>query len=230
MKYPAGRLATQWHLVGLAFTVAVFVQPAQSAPAQPLQEIEWSKPQRLSGLTAEATEATMVADSRGYVHALWIEYEPEGERSTIQYAEFNGSEWTIPNDIYVSPFGNRVRGLSAFVDDWDQLHIAWIEGNSGPLFYSVAQIGDAASARNWSLPMRLDLPALYAELAVDSAGNVHLAYANFYGDEEYEEATGIYHVQSTDRGVSWSAPIQIDSTIGFWYRWRRKSSRGVVIH
>lgn len=65
MKYPAGRLATQWHLVGLAFTVAVFVQPAQSAPAQPLQEIEWSKPQRLSGLTAEAPEATMVADSRG---------------------------------------------------------------------------------------------------------------------------------------------------------------------
>ena len=61
--------------------------------------------------------------------------------------------------------------------------------------------------------MRLDLPALYAELAVDSAGNVHLAYANFYGDEEYEEATGIYHVQSTDRGVSWSAPIQLDADI-----------------
>src|SRR5687768_15203521 len=83
----------------------------------------WSEPFRLSSDAGIASEASLVADKYGYVHAFWTESLFDGQHTIIQYARFDGGTWSAPNDIYLT--NDYVAHLSPVVDQHGTLHIIW---------------------------------------------------------------------------------------------------------
>ena len=165
----------------------------------------WSEPYRLSSEAGKASEGYCVADGYGYVHCLWTEILFEDSRTIIQYARFDGETWSGPNDVYVT--GAAIGNVSPVVDQQGILHIVWVEGLSGPAFYTHAPANDALSARSWAPPLQIDIPANTLHLQVDSKGVLHILYIN------RTDAPGIYHVASEDQGKTWSEITWLDPDI-----------------
>ena len=175
----------------------------------PSEESEWSELKQLSSLEGEATRASMMADEFGYVHAVWAE---DGffdhDRSVIQYARFNGEDWTDPVTVYATWPKSLITQLSSSVDKQGTLHLVWAEGISGPLFYSSVAMADAFSAETWRDPITIDVDAFVPKMVVDSNGVVHVLYSDFYGEQP-----GIYYTRTENRGKWWSYPERIDPDI-----------------
>jgi hypothetical protein len=167
---------------------------------------QWSPPYRLSSGEGSASEASLIADQYGYVHVFWTE-ELDDNRAIIQYARFDGNIWTTPNDIHITKEFSPVDDISSFVDQQGTLHLLWVQGLNGAIFYSRTQANNATSANNWLKPIRTGILAKRAELKVDSKGVFHVLYARFGEDP------GVYYVRSEDQGVTWSEPIWLDPDI-----------------
>jgi len=191
---------------GIALLVILILSMFRIAPAQAqIQGGEWSEPYRLSSEFGKASEGYLVADQYGYVHCFWIEELFADQRRVIKYARFDGSTWTNPNDIYLTGLG--ITNVSPFVDPQGTLHIAWAEGLYGPIFYTHAPADNALSAQNWAEPLRIDIPAKMLQLRVDSKGLLHIIYIT------QGEDSGVYYIQSLDKGATWSTPVWLDPDI-----------------
>lgn len=149
----------------------------------------------------------MVSDQYGNVHVFWSETGPDGYLG-IQYSRFDGETWSLPNDIIASSNDGMIVFLSPFVDKEGILHLIWTESNVGPIQYSKAPAHNAGSAQAWSKPIRIDASAFWGKLLVDSQGDMHILYSDFYGD-----APGVYYIRSDNEGDSWSSPLWLDADI-----------------
>lgn len=175
-----------------------------SAQAQ-VQGGGWSEPYRLSSEAGKASEGYLIADQYGYVHSFWTETLFEDQRSIIQYARFDGATWSPSNAIFVT--GVVIGNISAVVDQQGTMHMVWVEGLNGPLYYTQAPAHNALSAQNWAQPLQIDIPAGIVRLRVDSKGIIHILYVN-RGEEP-----GVYYVRSEDQGKRWSEPAWLDPDI-----------------
>ncbi len=177
------------------------------------EDSRWQGPRLLSnpGVT-EAGQGLMVADDYGFLHVFWTETDPVDSFHTLNYARFDGEIWSDPIDIRAKPADINIPWYAPAVDHNGRLHILWTETNTGPIFYSTAPVNDALSARNWSRPIPINVPAYQMKMQIDSKGNLHIVYLNFYGQEP-----GIYYIRSTDGGETWSTPLWIDPDIRLNY-------------
>lgn len=208
MKIVIKKRFWRWLLMGTA-VLAAFLVLTSSSQAQVLDN-RWRDPRLLStpgvGITSAAE---MVTDAYGRLHVFWREEDPDDAINTIQYALFDGDEWSDPIDIFVAPPQLRIESISAAIDDAGVIHLIWNEGNEGPVYYSRASVQDAQSARAWSERVVLTgVNAFSQQLQVDSRGVLHVVFINFFGDEP-----GVYYIRSFDGGESWSSPYWIDPDI-----------------
>jgi len=164
----------------------------------------WSAPYRLSSEAGRASEGSCAADLYGYVHCFWAETLFEDQRTTIQYARFDGAAWSTPNEIYVAD-GGAAR-LSTSVDQNGQLYLAWVEGFLGPAYYSHAPAHDALSAQDWAPPAQVDIPARELRMRIDAGGVLHILYIP-------AEDPGVFYMRSVDQGNTWSEPAWLDPDI-----------------
>ena len=187
-----------------------FLTLATGAGIQEYKQLEsdWSEPRQLSSAEAEASEAYMTADGAGYLHIFWVENGFDHERSLIQYSRFDGVDWTTPIDIYASWPGKKIGSVSPTVDAQGMIHLVWSEGNSGPLYYSRASIYDAYSAKGWTEPVEISVPAKQVSIKVDADQVLHVIYTDVFG-----ESPGIYYTRSANAGRSWSSAVQLDPDI-----------------
>ena len=175
------------------------------------EQAGWSAPYRLSSIEGNASEGFMVGDKYGYVHVFWIETDLPDGRSVIKYARFDNGIWSDPFDIYATqPNGIPIGFLSPAIDNQGILHIAFAGANNGPVYYIHAPAYNALSAHNWTNPIRIDVPADWVRLQVDSKGFLHIVYS-----VTNNEQAGIYYVRSEDQGQTWSDPYKIDPDIPF---------------
>jgi hypothetical protein len=165
----------------------------------------WSQPYRLSSDAGKASEAALVADPYGYVHCFWTETLFESQDVAIQYARFDGGTWSAPNDIYITSRG--IQNLAPAVDQQGTLHVVWTESITGPAYYTHVPASEALSAQNWAQPIRIDIPAGIVRFQVDSKGVFHILYIN------RSDELGVYYVNSTDQGQTWSEPVWLDPDI-----------------
>ena len=192
--------------IGIALAAVSFLSLFWIVLAQAqVQGEEWSEPYRLSSEEGKASEGYLVADQYGYVHCFWTETLFEDQQSIIQYARFDGETWSTANDIYMTGVG--IANVSPVVDQQGMLHIAWAEGLNGPAYYTHGPANNALSARNWTQPVQIDIPARTLHLRVDSRGVLHIVYIN------QMEASGVYYVRSEDQGKTWSGPAWLDPDI-----------------
>ena len=210
MKFNSVGLASIRKLTIILCLVA-FVLLFLAALAQAQEQGGWSPPHRLSSQEGNASEGFMISDQFGYVHVFWIENDLPDKRSIIQYARFDGKSWSTPVDIYTTggaPGADTIGFVSPAVDQQGLLHLIWVEGNSGPVYYSNAPAYDALSAQQWLSPRRITIPAYRVRLAVDSKNWLHILYSDFYGDEP-----GVYYIRSEDEGETWTDPTWLDPDI-----------------
>ena len=189
-------------LLAVSLLSIFWIAPAQAQ----VQDGGWSEPYRLSSEAGKASEAYLAADQYGYVHCFWTETLFVNGRWVIKYARFDGATWSKPNDIYVTNI--EIRNVAPFVDQQGILHIAWGEGLVGPAYYTYAPANNALSAQNWAKPIQINVPARVVFLRVDSRGVVHILYI-----DQTEEAAGVYHIRSEDKGITWSEPVWLDPDI-----------------
>jgi hypothetical protein len=166
---------------------------------------EWSSPYQLSTVGATASEGRLTIDDYGFVHVFWTETSQEESGTSIQYSRFDGATWSTPIAVYVAQ--REIGNVSSVVDQQGILHIGWTQGLNGPAYFASAPAGNALSARNWSEPVRVELPANRLILRVDGQGILHVLYIN------RDAEPGIYYVRSDDHGVTWTEPIWLDPDI-----------------
>ncbi len=169
----------------------------------------WSRPLRLSSEDKIATEASMVTDQYGFVHAFWVESGYADNQSVIQYARFDGETWSGPVDIYLAQPFELLNSLSPAVDEKGTLYLVWAVGfRTGPAFSMQAPVRDALSAQNWSKPKRIDIPAHLIKLEIDLEGTLHILYSKYQIPD-----AGVYYLYSKDQGQTWSIPRWLDPDI-----------------
>jgi hypothetical protein len=193
-------------LIGALIPAALFLclVLADSSAGQ-LLESDWSNPYRLSSQDASAGQPYILSDQYGLIHTFWIETSTEDERATIFYSNFNGTTWASPIDIYASQPGSPILYASIDVDDTGFLHLAWTEGENGPVYYTTAPAYNALSARYWQQPARLDLSSPLFELQIDGAGVFHLIYV-----QPASKGSGLYYKRSEDKGITWQNQRRLD--------------------
>lgn len=167
----------------------------------------WTSPIRLSTGKGNATEASLVEDSYGYVHAFWAE-TPDGGDPLIQYARYDGRNWTTPVDILAGDSLGIVQNISVAIAPDNTIHLVWSAGQTGPVFHIQAPAHDALSAQSWTEPFRIPVPAGFVALQVDAHDVLHLLYVRGIGAD-----VGVFYTRSEDQGISWSAPVWLDPDI-----------------
>ncbi len=200
----------------LVFAAALLALSWALAAAQK-QDSRWAGPFRLSTQEGDVQGdgAVLQSDPFGNVHAFWVETgQTPDDNFLLMYARFDGENWSAPVDIFVGPPAIPFDGFLGppVIDPRGRLHLVFTVSKTGPIVYLTAPATDALSARRWTRAAQFQASALKARMAADSAGILHLAYADFFGSDP-----GIYYVQSADGGASWSSPAWLDSDIPAGY-------------
>ena len=150
----------------------------------------------------------IASDSNGGLHAVWgeelSEDNPAQASDTILYAHWDGTSWSSPIAILVSPRGNLALRPAIAADNGGSLHVVWL-GDS-ELYHSRAPISDAGSFQSWTPPVVVvesDRSIWTADVTADQRGTLHVAYARWGAERD------VYYTHSSDGGYTWMEPINV---------------------
>jgi hypothetical protein len=92
----------------------------------------------------------------------------------------------------------------------DRIHLVFVGGWGGQLYYSSADLNDAGYSRAWEKPVIIsqDITSIGSpNIMQDIQGNLHVIYHSDNGKNQ-----GIFHSTSSNLGVSWSTPGLVPGT------------------
>jgi hypothetical protein len=171
--------------------------------------VTWEKAIMLSDPTVDSWPPSVTTDAAGNVHVIWSQSMdpnlPAGEGDTIYYTRFNGTQWTKPTDILVSPVDYTQWPDITYTPD-GMVHVIWgTSGQNSRLMYAHAPACCAEDVRQWSVPKIIYMPILESAVIVGDAQNrLHIAYAS-------QETNNIYYQRSDDGGNTWNPPVILPS-------------------
>lgn len=199
-------------LIGLA--VVLFLSSAINPIALSAQSaLRWSPAQRIRGFANDSDPPYLVADQNRTVHAFnsqWV-----GGDLAVLYSQWSpGKNWTTPVDILLSPKARQATVQGVFLDPKGILHLIFFGGTEfdADIYYTEAPAASAANAGSWSPPKSIGTYAgklISASLVGDNQGNLFVVYSG------NRDGNGLYSVQSSDGGNTWSNATTIfltDST------------------
>jgi len=157
------------------------------------------------------------SDDMGYIHAVWVQ-STTGRVipavAKIEYARWDGRQWSKPTLVVSSSNGIPVQ-LSLNVDSQGRLLLTWVNSSTGDLTFTWAKSDKAILTSEWAGPRILPSPSRIntsPNLLADETGRIVVVYA-----VPINEDRGIYVVQSTDSGNSWSLPrLAFDAVSAGW--------------
>ena len=198
---------------------------------------KWSNFINISNTPTSSTYPCIVADKAGNVHVLWSEdvegevrnllnnpdgtpaFDINGNRinyltqsgNTLYYTRWDGEKWVDPVDVQIIPTG-ILEYPAADIDGDGTLHVIWVQTvtERASLYYSHVPVGEAEMARKWEKPIVLADQVLFsyypADIKIDSTGIIHIIYS------QLGEDPGLYSIDSTNGGNSWSTPVRLYQT------------------
>jgi hypothetical protein len=186
----------------------------------------WSEPVILEDKGQRVIGIHSVADTAGNIHTIWVEVPTtqDGSKPFLQYARWDGTGWSKPETIIRNLDGTPLQ-LNMYLDPQGRLMLAWIDGSSGDVLFNWANLDQAERASGWVESVVLPSPSQMnssPDIVVDAAGRIIVAFA-----VPFNESRGIYMVQSTDNGATWSPYVQAFD--GVLPRWDRVDSPKVAI-
>jgi hypothetical protein len=177
----------------------------------------WSTAQDVVLVPQEIPFVSSVADQENNSHALWLQSaasETDSYEPSIQYARWNGEEWSNPTPV-ITGLNGLPGGLSLTIDNQQRLLLTWVNQDSGDLMFSWANSNQANIHSEWSPPVVLPSPSSVnnsPDILVDASNRIAIAYAVTVNEER-----GIYLVYSNDLGETWSSPIRVfDAVSAGW--------------
>jgi len=151
------------------------------------------------------------------VHLFWAE-RVFGEADAIpnvpdavMYAVWDGSTWSEPIDVFLTPqenFNRKIAAIRGVLDDQGNIHLIWM-GPDDTFFYSSAPANEANSAAAWRKPLKL------ADNQAGTQNSLDLTYEPphtlhlLYGRSEEDAPRSVVYIQSVDGGLTWSEPTEI---------------------
>jgi len=169
--------------------------------------LDWSEPKLLSNPEYSAGPPAIVADMAGNIHIIWAETPVDesqaGEGEALFYTRWDGTEWTAPIDVLVSPQGSTSGPELAITPD-GMLHATWFGSQKSEILHARAPACCADDPRNWSQPESLGSQVLLSTAMVaDDEGRLHVVYPTV--------DRAIIYRQSSDSGVTWPVWSEIPS-------------------
>jgi len=203
-----------FRLVRLLFASALFIVSITPSPALAQSTGDpWAEPVNLSH-SGIAQNPGFVIDSEGVGHVIW-----QDDLSNFVYTGFDGNQWSAPettnlnslfrltlpgesrgpqSTIYTGPNPVFVAGPGQFTSGF------WISPR-GELFTSKVRNQDFEHVAAWYSARSITPQAASFAVAVDAAGELHLAYVRTISDPQ--RPAGIYYTRSKDGGSNWSVPV-----------------------
>jgi len=193
--------------------------PVLASPWQ--QDGPWDIPANLSNTKSRSAFPDIAVDGAGHIHVVWSEHfgTHTGWGDAIFYTMWDGTSWSTPNDILMSPSGRSSHLPAITVDQRGLIHIVWTDTVS--VFYSHAWVQDAPwRANSWSSPRVLGSGgAQWPDIAVDDHGDVHAVWAGnpaeeleLIGENCVSGCPEIYDARSTDGGQTWLPVINVSTS------------------
>jgi hypothetical protein len=179
----------------------------------------WGLEKNITIVPQKIESVSSVTDATGNAHVLWIETAPSEtdlDEPKVIYTRWNGSEWSKPTPVITQSGGLPVHPTLA-IDNQQRLFLSWVNKDTGDILFSSVNSEVAHIPREWMSPAILPSPSRlndFPSMVVDAGGRIVVAYA-----VTINENRGIYLTQSTDQGVTWSAPQRaFDAVTAGWDR------------
>jgi hypothetical protein len=175
--------------------ITIFIWPAVMSNQQSL--VDWSVPTKIFEIEFESEaiyEPSVLADSTGRVHILWRVVGLESK--FLYYSSGSDGQFSEPVDVMVNVSNN----FTAAIDDYDDIHLVWDDGNA--LYYTWVPAAQAGSARAWAKPQVISAAFMRSHIVTGSAGRLHIAMAG-------PDGTAVLYLVSEDNGNTWSAPVHV---------------------
>ncbi|MCI0395256.1 MAG: exo-alpha-sialidase [Chloroflexi bacterium] len=168
----------------------------------------WSTPVNISQSGA-ATSPQIVVDASGTVHVVW-----QDSLAGFVYMRGDGETWDSATPVEL-PFGRQIFLLGGGssrplytpllkADSSGRIHAFWMDDEQA-LFYSRVTTEEFSTLASWTNRQQLGEAALDVEVAVDTAGRLHLSYVRPLDSDQFP--AGIYYRQSSDGGTTWTNPV-----------------------
>lgn len=162
----------------------------------------WSPLATIPGDAGEVAATQLIATGDGLIHTLFSRlHDP-----AIYYTRWDGASWSRIAPAMELPEGEV--GWPAVAAGPKDVLFLIAQGSNGSLYFSQADSREALKKGGWSTPTRLQIvhdgEAGPADVAWDAAGTLYIAYS-----VPVNEARGVYLVESSDQGRTWSNPVQV---------------------
>jgi hypothetical protein len=201
-----------WSRVGCISLTLVLMLVALAAPGAAAAAANvWTTPVTLFQTTGYASDPVLVPDSSGDVHLIFwttpVKTFNSFSPGVLMYARLHNGDWSTPVDVLAAPDGAQLKQPAATIDDAGFLHVVFVAGAGGQVYYSRAHASQAAQSGAWTRPALVSLsPASNGAFAVPVAiaasdGVLHFVYTSRDGKVLYRH--------SDDRGVTWSSAVTL---------------------
>lgn len=222
-----GRGGDIWFLSRMLESVENWFSPSVILGEPNVLVVKSEKPERISNFHS-------TVDDSGNIHAAWVQSpvsQANASDAVIKYARWDGQRWTTPESVITSLGGMPIQ-LMVTSDTLQRLLLTWIDGYNGDLVFSWANLEKANLISEWVDVSGLPTPSRLinsSDVVVDGSGRIINAYVVPINEER-----GVYIVQSTDIGRSWSTPVRaFDAVAAGWERIEQPRiglSSGGVLH
>jgi hypothetical protein len=165
-----------------------------------------------SAQSTDITNLRLIADSKGYVHAFWVDQNNQLHYSRVLGSQMgNGANWESPQIL-----ANSAVDYDVTLDNQDRIHLAYVraidESGFPPGTY-YRQL--AANGTSWGNPVVLYKSQYFRSLTSQNA-NVSIATdknsagQNIYVAWDNRPRKQVFFTRSTDGAELWSDPAEID--------------------
>ncbi len=164
-------------VISLVYSLSILAFPSKT--------LAIGDPVRITNNTNATVFPQTVADSKGYLHMVWMEVINENERwSNIQnpgifYSRWNGDTWSTPLKISENTGFAEIPAIT--VDATDTVHVVWDDETYGGGLSRVAYKSRSSSG-TWSAIETLPVPSgtvvnWNARVATDNSNVPHVAFS-----------------------------------------------------
>jgi hypothetical protein len=174
--------------------------------------LNWSQPVDISNPLEYTASPDITVDSAGNIYAAWSAESYYGFDIYFSRAPVDGLSWSQPVNISHN-FDSSVYPAIA-VDSAGNPRVVWYDIiYMGKINKSIVRFGHSAdNGATWGQPVNLSDKMeihYYADIAVDSVGNINVAWSDDSGDSLY-----IFYRRSIDNGVTWSQAVNVSHDVG----------------